>query len=219
MLQKVHFISGLPRSGSTLLPALLRQNPRFHAAMTGPVGGLVDRILEAMSEDNEFSAFISNEQKRTLIASIFSAYYSPQADKQVIFDTNRLWCSKLPLICELFPEAKIICCVRNIAWIMDSIELLIRRNPFDVSRLFNNPAERATVYSRTEALSQRSRLVGYAYNALKEAFYSEQSASLLLVDYELSTINPAKTMLLIYQFIGEEPVETAWTTLNLSPKA
>jgi sulfotransferase len=102
---------------------------------------------------------------------------------------------------------------------MDSIELLIRRNPFDVSRLFNNPAERATVYSRTEALSQRSRLVGYAYNALKEAFYSEQSASLLLVDYKLSTINPAKTMLLIYQFIGEEPVETAWTTLNLSPKA
>lgn len=204
---KAHFISGLPRSGSTLLAALLRQNPRFHAAMTSPVGGLVDRMLEAMSEDNEFSVFISQEQKRTLIASIFSAYYSPQADKQVIFDTNRLWCSKLPLIQELFPEAKVICCVRNIAWIMDSIELLIRRNAFDVSRLFNNPAERATVYSRTEALSQGTRLVGYAYNALKEAFYSEQSASLLLVDYELLTINPAKTMSLIYQFIGEDYFE------------
>jgi sulfotransferase len=65
---------------------------------------------------------------------------------------------------------------------MDSIELLIRRHAFDISQLFNNPAERATVYSRTEALSQGSRLVGYAYNALKEGFYSEQSASLLLVD-------------------------------------
>jgi sulfotransferase len=204
---KVHFISGLPRSGSTLLAALLRQNPRFHAAMTSPVGGLVDRILEAMSEDNECSVFISPEQKRALIMGIFSAYYHPQADKEVIFDTNRLWCSKLPLIQELFPEAKVICCVRNIAWIMDSIELLIRRNAFDVSRLFNNPAERATVYSRTEALSQGSRLVGYAYNALKEAFYSEQSASILLVDYELLTIGPAKTMSLIYQFLGEEPFE------------
>ena len=88
---------------------------------------------------------------------------------------------------------------------MDSIELLIRRNAFDVSRLFNNPAERATVYSRTETLSQGSRLVGYAYNAIKEAFYSEQSASILLVDYELLTIRPGKTMSLIYQFIGEEP--------------
>ncbi|MEG3972800.1 sulfotransferase [Microcoleus sp. T2B6] len=207
MPQKAHFISGLPRSGSTLLAAILRQNPRFHAAMTSPVGGLVERMLEAMSEDNEFSVFISPEQKRALILSIFSAYYHPQADKEIIFDTNRLWCSKLPLILELFPEAKVICCVRNIAWIMDSIELLIRRNAFDVSRLFNNPAERATVYSRTEALSQGSRLVGYAYNALKEAFYSEQSASLLLVDYDLLTIKPAKTMSLIYQFIGEEPFE------------
>lgn len=204
---KAHFISGLPRSGSTLLAALLRQNPRFHAAMTSPVGGLVDRMLEAMSEDNEFSVFISPEQKRALILSIFSAYYHPQAEKEVIFDTNRLWCSKLPLIQELFPEAKVICCVRNIAWIMDSIELLIRRNAFDVSRLFNNPAERATVYSRTEALSQGTRLVGYAYNALKEAFYSEQSASLLLVDYELLTLKPAKTMSLIYQFLGESPFE------------
>ncbi|MEG3971627.1 sulfotransferase [Microcoleus sp. T2B6] len=204
---KAHFISGLPRSGSTLLAALLRQNPRFHAAMTSPVGGLVERMLEAMSEDNEFSVFISSEQKRALIMSIFSAYYHPQAEKEVIFDTNRLWCSKLPLILELFPEAKVICCVRNIGWIMDSIELLIRRNAFDVSRLFNNPAERATVYSRTEALSQGSRLVGYAYNALKEAFYSEQSASLLLVDYDLLTIKPAKTMSLIYQFLGEEYFE------------
>lgn len=204
---KAHFISGLPRSGSTLLAALLRQNPRFHAAMTSPVGGLVERMLEAMSEDNEFSVFISSEQKRALIMSIFSAYYHPQAEKEVIFDTNRLWCSKLPLILELFPEAKVICCVRNIAWIMDSIELLIRRNAFDISRLFNNPAERATVYSRTEALSQGSRLVGYAYNALKEAFYSEQSGSLLLVDYDLLTIKPAKTMSLIYQFLGEEPFE------------
>ena len=204
---KAHFISGLPRSGSTLLAALLRQNPRFHAAMTSPVGGLVERMLEAMSEDNEFSVFISQEQKRALILSIFSAYYHPQSDKEVIFDTNRLWCGKLPLIRELFPEAKVICCVRNIAWIMDSIELLIRRNAFDVSRLFNNPAERATVYSRTEALSQGSRLVGYAYNALKEAFYSEQSASILLVDYDLLTKGPAKTMSLIYQFLGEAPFE------------
>lgn len=46
----------------------------------------------------------------------------------------------------------------------------------------------------------------YAYNALKEAFYSEHSASsILLVYYDLLTINLAKTMSLIYQFIGEQP--------------
>jgi len=36
----IHFIAGLPRSGSTLLAGILRQNPRFHAAMTSPVGAM-----------------------------------------------------------------------------------------------------------------------------------------------------------------------------------
>ncbi|MEG4090964.1 hypothetical protein [Microcoleus sp. Pol12B4] len=49
--------------------------------MTSPVGGLVERMLEAMSKDNEFSTFISLEQKGALILSIFSAYYHPQADQ------------------------------------------------------------------------------------------------------------------------------------------
>ncbi|HEY9294999.1 MAG TPA: sulfotransferase [Phormidium sp.] len=204
MLNKIHFISGLPRSGSTLLSAILRQNPRFYAGMTSPVGALVERMLEAMSENNEYSVFISPEQKQALIQGIFSAYYQPQADKSVIFDTNRLWCAKLSLIAELFPDAKIICCVRNIAWVMDSIERLIRQNAFDVSGLFCNPTERATVYSRTEALTQGGRLGGFAYTALKEAFYSEHSQRLLLIDYELFTQRPDKTIALIYQFIREE---------------
>jgi sulfotransferase len=32
-MASIHFISGLPRSGSTLL----RQNPRFEAGMSGPL--------------------------------------------------------------------------------------------------------------------------------------------------------------------------------------
>ncbi|EAW35712.1 sulfotransferase [Lyngbya sp. PCC 8106] len=201
-----HLISGLPRAGSTVLAALLRQNPRFHAGMTSPVGGLVNRMLDAMSEENEFSVFISPEQRQDLILSIFSAYYQQQiAENKVIFDTNRLWCSKLPLICQLFPEAKVICCVRNVAWVMDSLERLVRRNTFEISRMFRNRAEISTVYSRTEALSQGNRLVGFAYNALKEAFYSEQADRLLLLDYEFLTIAPEQTLSLIYQFLGEEP--------------
>ncbi len=208
LANRIHFISGLPRSGSTLLAAILRQNPRFYGAMTSPVGGLVNRMLEAMSEDNEFSVFLSPEQKKNILLSLFSAYYQKQIDQYpIIFDTNRLWCSKLALIDQLFPHAKIICCVRNIAWVMDSLERLVRQNAYEVSRLFNNRNETATVYSRTEALSQGNRLVGFAYNALKEAFYSEYADKLLLIDYELLTTGPAQTLSLIYQFIGEQPFE------------
>ncbi len=33
-MQQYYFISGLPRSGSTLLGAILNQNPRFKAGMS-----------------------------------------------------------------------------------------------------------------------------------------------------------------------------------------
>jgi len=96
-----------------------------------------------------------------------------------------------------------MCCVRSVAWIMDSIELLASKKSFDVSRLFNNPTERATVYTRTETLSQVGRLVGFAYNALKEAFYSEYSSRLLLVDCDLLAQKQAQVLHLIYHFLEE----------------
>ena len=59
-----------------------------------------------------------------------------RTDKAVVFDTNRMWCARLPLIRELYPEARVLCCVRNVAWIMDSFERLVRRNAFEPSTLF-----------------------------------------------------------------------------------
>ena len=58
-----------------------------------------------------------------------------------------------PALMRLFPTAKVICLVRDVAWIMDSMERQYRQNAFEHTRLFNNPAERSTVYTRTEALA------------------------------------------------------------------
>ena len=87
----IHFISGLPRSGSTLLAAILRQNPRFQAGMTSPVGSLVSRMLEGMAEDQEYSVLISPQQKRELILSVFSAYYHQQIDNGQVILIPIVW--------------------------------------------------------------------------------------------------------------------------------
>jgi sulfotransferase len=52
-------------------------------------------------------------------------------------------------------------------------------------------------------LGQRNRLVGFAWSALKEAFYGEQAKSLLIVDYDLLASAPDKVLPLVYRFIGE----------------
>ena len=202
-LQQFHFISGLPRSGSTLLSAILLQNPRFHAGMTSPVGALFSGVLEQCSAGSEFGAVIDTDMRRRLLRGLFDSYYADKADKPVVFDTNRLWSSRLPAISDLFPQAKVIACVRNVAWVMDSIERLYRANPFENTKLFGDAVERNTVYSRCETLAQRNRLVGFAWAALKEAYYGEHADSLLIVDYDLLTQAPDRVMRLVYDFIGE----------------
>lgn len=203
MKNGIHFISGLPRSGSTLLAALVRQNPRFHASMTSPVGGLFNAMLIATSQRNEGAVFLQEEHRRRLLHACFDTYYADEQETKVIFDTNRQWTTKLPALTSLYPKARMICCVRNPAWIIDSIESLIRRNVFDLSGIFNYDAG-GTVYSRAEGLSKNDGMVGFAWHALREAVYGTHADRLLLVRYESLTANTLGTLGAVYNFLGEE---------------
>jgi len=202
MPKTFHFISGLPRSGSTLLAAILRQNPRIHAAMTSPVGSLFTSLHTTMGQNNEYSEFIDERQRERMLRGVFDLYYQ-DFPQDLIVDTNRLWCARLPLLTRLFPDAKVLCTVRNLAWIMDSVERLVRKNAIIPSKLFNGPAESDTVYHRVEALASRDRFVGFSYYALKEAFYSPEARHLLIIDYDLLAQAPEKVITLVYQFLGE----------------
>ena len=197
-----HFLAGLPRSGSTLLGALLRQNPRFHAGMSSPVATLFESVIAQVSAGTELSAMVDAEQRARLLRGLFESYYADR-EQPVIFDTNRAWTAQLPALLRLFPDARLICCVRDVAWVMDSLERQWRANAFENPRLFNTPAERATVYTRLEALASANRLVGYAWHALREACYGEHADRLVLVDYDLLTRRPAEVMGLLYEFLGE----------------
>ena len=120
----------------------------------------------------------------------------------------------MALVKDLFPGSKVIACVRNVAWIMDSLERLYQSNPYEVTKLFNGAAERNTVFSRVETLAMSNRLVGYAWSALKEAFYGLHADSLLIVDYDLLVQAPQKVMHLIYQFLEEPEFQHDFNNLN-----
>jgi sulfotransferase len=199
--KRFHFISGLPRSGSTLLAALLKQNPRFHAHMSGPVSGIFDTLLSNMSRSNEFSVFISDAQRQRILRGVFDSFYADSA-KEIVFDTSRAWCGKLPALKTLFPDVKIIVCVRDISWVIDSFERLIRKNAFQPSSIFNFQTN-GTVYTRANGLSAPDGMVGRSYDLIKEAFYGEDARHLLLVQYETLVSAPEQALAAIYDFVGE----------------
>jgi sulfotransferase len=200
-MSTVHFISGLPRSGSTLLAGILRQNHQFHAAMSSPVANLIQGSLEQMGTGTEFASFFDDTKRQAICRALFDSYYEEQSDKQVIFDTNRHWTARLHQLVEMFGDFKVICCVRNPAWIMDSFEVIYRKNPFEYSRMYSAQS-RQTVYTRCDAIANVSGAMGSAWTALKEAYYSEHSHRLLLLDYDLLTQHPQRSMQLVYDFLG-----------------
>jgi sulfotransferase len=217
MQSGIHFISGLPRAGSTLLAALLRQNPNFHAAMSSPAAGLYSALLGEMSARSEFAVFIDDSQREAILRGAIQGYYHAIHPTQLVFDTNRAWCSKLSGLTKLYPCAKMICCVRHISWIMDSIERLIRHNSFQLSRIFGFETG-GTVYTRVARLAMNDGMVGYALDALREAFYGEYADRLILVTYETLTKRPAATMRAIYDFIGEPLFEHDFGKLDYAAK-
>lgn len=198
-MNKIHFISGLPRSGTTLLAGILGQNPAFVAGVTSPVTRILQSIEFSTSQENEFAVLLSDEQKLALRRGVFSAVYPGDC---IAFDKGHFWTAKMGIIALMFPSAKVIACVRDISWIMDSFERLWQANPLEMSVFYGFKTD-LTVYMRCARLGAPDGVVGRPYDALKEAYYGPFRDRLMLVDYTKLTTQPMNTMLKIYEFLGE----------------
>jgi sulfotransferase len=202
VVSKLHVISGLPRSGSTLLAALLRQNPRFNAAVTSPMVTLCDLLRHKMSVGSGAGVFFDDRRRETLLRSLFDGYYTEVPDDHVVFDTNRSWTAHLGWLTVLYPDSRVICCVREVGWIIDSVERMLNRNPLQVSRLFD-VKPRSSVYERAELLMSEDGLIGQSWRTLREAWYGDFAKRLILVSYNSLATNPQAVMVRLYRELGE----------------
>lgn len=196
-----YFISGLPRSGTTLMSAILNQNPRFQASISGPLARFTRAIIEQSSAMSGYRHQCPPEKRKKIIEGIFTNYYDDES-KDAFFDTNRGWTLLTPVLKDLFPKTKLIVCVRDLIWVLDSFERLYRKNPYDKSLMI--PGEFSTnVYERCDYLMRTDMTVGFAYRGLCQAITSDEKNMIMLVEYEQLCKNPAGMMKAIYNFIDQ----------------
>lgn len=201
-MKKYHFISGLPRSGTTLLSTILKQNPRFEASISGPLARFTRAIITESSTQGGYRFECPPEKRKKLINGLFENYYDDPS-KEVAFNTNRGWGLLLPTVKDLYPNSKMIICVRDIGWILDSFETLQRKNPYIFTSMFS-AEENVNVYTRCETLLNPGRTLGFSYNAVKQAITGEHKNSIMVLDYEQLAKQPEQSIRTIYNFIGEE---------------
>lgn len=168
---------------------------------------LCGATLEKMTPNSEFSSFFSDERRRAMLRGLFASYYSSADPSQVVFDTNRAWTSRIALLKELYPTARILCCVREVGWIIDSIERMLRRSPLQYSRVFAfKPG--TSVYGRVETLmNSESGLIGLAWSSLREAWFGEDADRLILIRYESLVREPGQVIERLYRELGEAPFQ------------
>jgi len=213
--KKFHFISGLPRSGSTLLSAILRQNPQFEAGMTSPLGTLTAGLRTLMSNNIELDPVIGEKTRVDLLKAMFTAYYQ-DTDSEVIFDTNRSWTARIPELKMMFDDVKVVAMVRSPAWIIDSIERIARKDPMRQSALVRPGAN---INARTEVYMSNEGIVGSALGMLNECLYGEASENLMVVEYDALCANPDHVMDAIYTFLGEETYNHDFSSVEYAQDA
>lgn len=147
-----------------------------------PVGRIVTDALTAMGPNNEAESFITNEQRVQIIDGIFQGYYAGHS-QDFIFDNNRRWTANIALLAELYPDCKIVCCLRSPAAIVDSFERLFQKNPLNLSVAYGAVAN-TTVYERVSEIMKPIGVVGFALNAFRSAFFGPHHDRLVCISYD-----------------------------------
>lgn len=205
----IHFIAGLPRSGSTLLCNILNQNPRFHATSTSGILDIVLAIRNQWENVNEFRASPNKAGKDAVMRPILQNYYST-VERPVIFDKSRGWGGYMELAEHILQrKVKMLVPVRKITDVLCSFENLWRTQshewqfPQEKSHFF----EWQTVEGRADVWMRNDEPVGIAYNRIRDALARGYRDRMHFVEFENLTVSPKETMEKVYEFLEEEPFE------------
>ncbi len=211
--EKIIFMAGLPRSGSTLLGALLNQNPRIHTEPASPVMDFVMAVNKSVEKNEHYAAYPKQQSVFAVVQSIFQAYYWDVA-KPVVFDKNRGWPGQIKGLEQcVVPKAKIICPVRNIDEVLASLLKIAHNNPFNPETgklnfidhsllLINKPINDE---SRCDLIMSDKGMIGQCMGAMQDCVKNGFQDRLHFVEYDCLVNDPQSALNGIYEFIEEEP--------------
>jgi sulfotransferase len=210
-MKTYYFMSGLPRSGSTLLSALLNQNPKFYSGPSSPVVPTMIALEQSLANDELYLAYPKQPQAAKIISSVLENWYS-DVERPVIFDKNRSWVNRLHYIPGYFGiEPKVLYPVRDISEILASFISMYRRNPFNgqgripfLDEMLIKSNIPLSDDNRCEALCSPGGIVGASYNGLRQVFAEGKEKQIHIIEYNDLVNEPAETMKKIYDFLGQE---------------
>lgn len=202
MKKSIFFLSGLPRSGSTLLGSILGQNSKITVTPTSPLLDLLCLNNEAFSKLNSNYTFDVEGVANGVYEAIIYSYYN-QFKTDIVFDKHRGWPRNIiPAKMFVSSSPKIICTVRPISEVITSyIKLIIINKQEDnfVDNTLRSKRLHVSTENRAKVLWEE-----YIYDPYQSTMYGIKNypECLHLVNYDDLVKTPIETMEKIYDFIG-----------------
>jgi len=215
MNRELVMLSGLPRSGSTILTSLLNQHPKLYATTTSPVLGMILNFYNnwepqtvTQKEDK------SKDQRKNMVAAMINAAHA-HIDKPITIDKNRGWPKTSKLLTELLgKQPKMICTVRNIPDILASFVSLTNKEP-DTFIDDQLKTSGFTVNNTNRCrLLWNSGVVGESWQSFKSGYQFNKS-NLLVIEYEDIVSKPHEILKQIEDYLEIEHFE--YDINNLKP--
>ena len=202
MVKNFIMLSGLPRSGSTVLTSMLNQHPAIHATTTSP---LADFIIITSEQWPLLSQQIVNTPKNqttNIIEGIIDGTYK-HIDKPNIIDKNRLW-PRLSIVMKetLQSNPKIICTVRQIPEILSSYILLFDSRPNQRNFVDEELKQKGIpINTKNRCKLLWETYINRPYKSLLKGYNTKQ-ADFLFLDYNDIVNDGQDTVNKICEFIG-----------------
>ncbi|MEM9301997.1 MAG: sulfotransferase [Pseudomonadota bacterium] len=208
LAKRIIYVSGLPRSGSTLMCQLLGQHPEvYHTGHSSPLYGAISRFRQGISGDSFLLAQLDHDLERVhdrLLAAIRGLMngWFEETERPVVVDKSRGWLKMVELLALIDPDFRMIVCVRDPRQILGSIERQHAR-----TRLLDFPddIDAHSISARLAALFGNGGLVGEPMKSIEQMQDIEDEAirsRLCYVTYEQLVANPVDAMAFIYDWLG-----------------
>lgn len=201
-------ISGLPRSGSTLLCQILNINPEFQATQTSPLIEMLNAQQSIFSHSPSFRA-VDRIQYYESFTGAQKAFLSAFYEKEyIVFDKNRMWPMSLMKVDEILghSKAKILWTYRRPAHCLASMENQHRKYP-----LIQYPDEpqvpMTTIDQRMNSWTGDNGIMTAPVMALNDAVNMGYGNRIHIVNYKDLCTNTQEVMNDIHEFLGLDPHE------------
>jgi sulfotransferase len=204
--KKYNIITGLPRSGSTLLANILNQNPRFHASETSALPLILSEVKSGWENILENRTVNRFQTKINVLNSIVDGYYR-HIDKEVIFDKSRHWMIESHMANNTLGDGtKFIICVRNLTDIIASFENLYRINNaiWDTIDKSNFRESFNTIEGRCKLITSLSGPLGSSLMMLKELIIMNPLENIYFLEYDNLVKYKEGELKLLYEFLNED---------------